>query len=101
MRDIFKKYYNSLGETPPCLDAPLEEMLSDNEYVVFKYYGQGLAIKEISWRLEVTDFAVKNTLERIKTKLGVRRKTEFVLLYLQALDEGSRVNDTENEDCGN
>jgi DNA-binding NarL/FixJ family response regulator len=58
--------------------------LSPREAQVMESIGRGLRNADIARALEVTEKTVKNHVNRIFTKLGVRTRVEAVLLWQQA-----------------
>ena len=88
MSNALRLYEIIIGKKPPSCLPEISKKLTILEMRVFELYGQGHAIKEIAYRLETSLSAVKNTLERVKAKLGVRSKIGIVLLYLGTLEQG-------------
>ena len=80
-REEIEAFYRAIGMTPPVRVPDVETLLTELELTVFKHYGQGHAIKEVAYRMEVPEHVVKNALERLKNKLGMRRKVDLVWLY--------------------
>jgi DNA-binding NarL/FixJ family response regulator len=65
--------------------APSEiSFLSPREAQVMESIGQGMRNADIAAALRVTEKTVKNHVNRIFTKLGVRTRVEAVLLWQQA-----------------
>ena len=57
--------------------------LSTRELEVLRLLVQGLANKEIAVRLEISESAVKNTLQQLFTKSGVRTRSQLVRVALE------------------
>ena len=75
-------------ETPPSLGAlepETEERLSLNnrELEVLRLLVQGLANKEIGARLDISESAVKNTLQQLFMKSGVRTRSQLVRIAVE------------------
>jgi DNA-binding CsgD family transcriptional regulator len=70
---------------PPRKVVPSEILfLSPREAQVMESIGQGMRNADIAAALRVTEKTVKNHVNRIFTKLGVRTRVEAVLLWQQA-----------------
>jgi two-component system nitrate/nitrite response regulator NarL len=50
---------------------------------VLRLVVQGLANKEIAAKLEISESAVKNTLQQLFTKTGVRTRSQLVRVALE------------------
>jgi PAS domain S-box-containing protein len=75
-------------ETPAGLNlAPSENQerisLNNRELEVLRLLVQGLANKEIAAKLEISESAVKNTLQQLFTKSGVRTRSHLVRVALE------------------
>jgi DNA-binding NarL/FixJ family response regulator len=57
--------------------------LSHREVEVLRLLVQGLANKEIASRLEISESAVKNTLQQLFSKTGVRTRSQLVRVALE------------------
>ena len=57
--------------------------LSSRELEVLRLLVQGLANKEIAAKLEISESAVKNTLQQLFTKSGVRTRSQLVRVALE------------------
>jgi two-component system sensor kinase FixL len=57
--------------------------LNDRESAVLRLLVQGLANKEIAARLEISESGVKNTLQQLFTKSGVRTRSQLVRVALE------------------
>jgi DNA-binding NarL/FixJ family response regulator len=69
---------------PQPQEAPSEVPLSPREAQVMESIGQGMRNADIAAALQVTEKTVKNHVNHIFTKLGVRTRVEAVLLWQQA-----------------
>lgn len=64
--------------------APQEQVpLSPRELDVLRYLVQGLANKEIAARMSLSESGVKNTLQQLFTKTGVRTRSQLVRVALE------------------
>ncbi len=64
--------------------APAEQApLSPRELDVLRYLVQGLANKEIAARMNLSESGVKNTLQQLFTKAGVRTRSQLVRVALE------------------
>ncbi len=64
--------------------APAEQVpLSQREMDVLRYLVQGLANKEIAARMNLSESGVKNTLQQLFTKTGVRTRSQLVRVALE------------------
>lgn len=73
-------------ETPATTEhtAPAEQVpLSQREMDVLRYIVQGLANKEIAARMNLSESGVKNTLQQLFTKTGVRTRSQLVRVALE------------------
>ncbi len=75
-------------ETPPITPAPLSEdgdrmSLTSREIDVLRLLVQGLANKQIAANLEISESAVKNTLQQLFSKSGVRTRSQLVRVALE------------------
>ena len=57
--------------------------LNARESHVLRLLVQGLANKEIAARMEISESAVKNTLQQLFTKSGVRTRSQLVRVALE------------------
>jgi two-component system sensor kinase FixL len=57
--------------------------LNSRELEVLRYVVQGLANKEIAARAEISESAVKNTLQQLFTKTGVRSRSQLVRVAME------------------
>jgi PAS domain S-box-containing protein len=76
------------GDEPSANDSrAVEEMerpvLTSRETAILRLVLEGLTNKEITSRLEVTGSAVKNSLERLFSKTGVRSRSQLVRVALE------------------
>ncbi len=67
------------SHTPPAEQVPL----SPREMDVLRYLVQGLANKEIAARMNLSESGVKNTLQQLFTKTGVRTRSQLVRVALE------------------
>ncbi len=58
-------------------------LLSDRELEVFRMLGQGIRVREIAGRLEITIATVNSFRNRIKDKLDLKNSTEVMLHAIQ------------------
>ena len=64
--------------------SPAEQVpLSPRELEVLRYLVQGLANKEIAARMGLSESGVKNTLQQLFTKTGVRTRSQLVRVALE------------------
>lgn len=56
---------------------------TDRERITMRYLLQGLANKEIAGRLNISESAVKATLQQLFSKTGVRTRSQLVLLAIE------------------
>jgi len=74
---------------PNLPSAPVSEhrgrptQLGDRETGVLRLVVQGLANKEIAARMEISESAVKNTMQQLFAKAGVRNRSELVRVALE------------------
>jgi two-component system sensor kinase FixL len=71
---------DSTGESPGAGD---QISLSSRELEVLRLLVQGLANKEIAAHVEISESAVKNTLQQLFTKTGVRTRSQLVRVALE------------------
>lgn len=64
-------------------EYPERLMLGDREMGVLRLVVQGLANKEIAARLEISESAVKNTMQQLFAKTGVRTRSQLVRVALE------------------
>jgi DNA-binding CsgD family transcriptional regulator len=57
--------------------------LNAREIEVLRYLVQGLANKEIAARMEISESTVKNTLQQLFTKTGLRTRSQLVRIALE------------------
>jgi DNA-binding NarL/FixJ family response regulator len=57
--------------------------LSDGETEVWRYVVQGLANKEIAGTMEISESTVKNTLQQLFGRTGVRTRSQLVRVALE------------------
>jgi DNA-binding NarL/FixJ family response regulator len=71
----------------PVHGVPLHEQngvsLQQREADVLRLLVQGLANKEIAARMEISESTVKNTLQQLFTKTGVRTRSQLVRVALE------------------
>lgn len=73
---------------PSLPNAPVSEYrerptLGDRETGVLRLVVQGLANKEIAGRMEISESAVKNTMQQLFAKTGVRTRSQLVRVALE------------------
>ena len=71
------------GTAPATSDTNHRVPLNAREVEVLRFLVQGLANKEIAARLEISESAVKNTLQQLFAKTGVRTRSQLVRVALQ------------------
>jgi two-component system nitrate/nitrite response regulator NarL len=78
---IDQKYLQSLVAAA----QPLEETMqfTEREQAILRFLLQGLANKEIALKLRVSESAVKSSLQLLFNKLGVRTRSQLVLLAIE------------------
>jgi two-component system, LuxR family, sensor kinase FixL len=64
-------------------DHPERVSLSDRETEVLRCLVQGMANKEIAGRMEISESAVKNTLQQLFAKTNVRTRSQLVRVALE------------------
>jgi len=67
----------------PLQDGRPRSVLGDRETAVLRLVVQGLANKEIAGRLEISESAVKNTMQQLFAKTGVRTRSQLVRVALE------------------
>ena len=65
------------------LDVDARVLLTDREREVLRYLVQGMANKEIAARMEISESAVKNTLQQLFAKTNVRTRSQLVRVALE------------------
>ena len=58
--------------------------LNDREAQILRLLVQGLSNKEIAARLVISESAVKNTLQQLFTKTGVRTRSQLVRVAMES-----------------
>ena len=71
------------GSNPAPRDQDQTFSLNSREIAVIRFLVQGLANKEIAAQMEISDSAVKNTLQQLFTKSGVRTRGQLVRVALE------------------
>jgi two-component system, LuxR family, sensor kinase FixL len=75
------------GEEPDTLHGETEQpepaVLTSRETEVLRLLVQGLANKEIAARMEISESAVKNTIQQLFAKTGVRTRSQLVRVALE------------------
>lgn len=67
----------------PALANPEEQQLTRRELEVLKLLTQGLSNKEIAARMAISESAVKNTLQQLFARGGVRTRSQLVRVALE------------------
>jgi len=69
----------------PSSQAPVQESVrfTERERSTLRYLLQGLANKEIASNLNISESAVKATLQQLFSKTGVRTRSQLVLLAIE------------------
>lgn len=65
------------------LDHPERAVLTSRETEVLRLLVQGLANKEIAAQMEISESAVKNTIQQLFGKTGVRTRSQLVRVALE------------------
>ncbi len=71
------------GDGTAYADSPERVPLSDRESDVLRLLVQGLSNKEIAVRMDVSESTVKNTLQHLFAKSGVRTRSQLVRVALE------------------
>jgi PAS domain S-box-containing protein len=79
---------DAAAATPSLSNEPVSEYrehptLGDRETAVLRLVVQGLANKEIAGRMEISESAVKNTMQQLFAKSGVRTRSQLVRVALE------------------
>lgn len=85
--DISEDRDDDIGSQPVQLDLPERTPLNDREAAVLRLVLQGLPNREIASRLQISDSAVKNTLQQLFSKTEVRRRSQRVRVALERYPE--------------
>ena len=80
---IEKRYLKPLFQTLDQSKHETRPKLTDRDRTVLRFIFQGLANKEISTRLEISEGAVKGSLRQLFQKLGVRTRAQLVKVALE------------------
>ncbi len=75
--------YQQLGSAPEIEPQAVDDSLSEREQVVLGLVVRGQSNKEIAGLLNVSEPAVKATLQRIFNKLGVRTRAQLVRVGIE------------------
>jgi PAS domain S-box-containing protein len=70
-------------DVPPPTDSRERPLLTGREADVLKLLVQGLTNKEIGARLDISESAVKNTMQQLFGKTGVRTRSQLVRVALE------------------
>ena len=81
--DVSEEQSAPSGATPAGLDQRERPVLSNRELGVLRLVVQGLANKEIGARLEISESAVKNTLQQLFGKTDVRTRSQLVRVAME------------------
>jgi PAS domain S-box-containing protein len=68
---------------PGAVAHPERAALSNREMEVLRLLVQGMANKEIAGRMEISESAVKNTIQQLFAKTGVRTRSQLVRVALE------------------
>jgi PAS domain S-box-containing protein len=79
---------SAAAATPDASDSPVLELneraaLGDRETGVLRLVVQGMANKEIAGQLAISESAVKNTMQQLFAKTGVRTRSQLVRVALE------------------
>ena len=77
----------SVGSESSLTDHQSRVALNSREVEVLGLVVQGLANKEIAVRLKISESAVKNTLQQLFAKAGVRTRSQLVRVALEQYRE--------------
>ena len=72
-----------VGSNPVPSEANERISLNNRELEVLRLLVQGMANKEIAAKLEISESAVKNTIQQLFTKSGVRTRSQLVRVALE------------------
>ena len=67
----------------PALQGPEEQPLSKREVEVLRLLTQGLSNKEIAGKMSISESAVKNALQQLFARSGVRTRSQLVRVALE------------------
>jgi PAS domain S-box-containing protein len=82
--DVSEEATMSAAETAAgAQDHPDRSVLNDRETEVLRLLVQGLANKEIAGRMEISESSVKNTIQQLFAKTGVRTRSQLVRIALE------------------
>jgi PAS domain S-box-containing protein len=70
-------------ETPPGLEGQQAIPLTGRELGVLRFLVQGLANKEIAAKMDISESVVKNTLQQLFMKTGVRTRSQLVRVAME------------------
>ncbi len=73
----------ALGDRRAEAEHPERAALNNRETEVLRLLVQGLANKEIAARMEISESAVKNTIQQLFAKTGVRTRSQLVRVALE------------------
>lgn len=80
--DVTEEDTNGMAQSAPG-DRPERASLNNRETEVLRLLVQGLANKEIAARMEISESAVKNTIQQLFAKTGVRTRSQLVRVALE------------------
>lgn len=72
-----------IGASPLITDNVERTLLTNRETEVLRYLVQGLANKEIAANMEISESTVKNTLQQLFGRTGVRTRSQLVRVALE------------------
>jgi two-component system, LuxR family, sensor kinase FixL len=81
--DVTEEQTAPAGSGPAALDQQERPTLNDRELEVLRLVVQGLANKEIASRMNISESAVKNTLQQLFGKTEVRTRSQLVRVALE------------------
>jgi PAS domain S-box-containing protein len=86
--DVTEEETATAASLPGTVPVPIQDdrprsVLGDRETTVLRLVVQGLANKEIAARLEISESAVKNTMQQLFAKTGVRTRSQLVRVALE------------------
>jgi two-component system, LuxR family, sensor kinase FixL len=70
-------------DVPEQIDYPERAILNTRETEVLRLLVQGLANKEIAARMDISESAVKNTIQQLFAKTGVRTRAQLVRVAME------------------
>ena len=72
-----------LRRVPPVQSEPLKEPLSSQQIAILRLVAQGLSSREIATQLYLSENTVKGYVQEILHRLGVKNRTEAVMVAVK------------------